>query len=67
MESNPNLRLIKSTISVVLTAILMSTLAMGSSLALADSTTETRAAEESSKGTNAEVVKSVAGNSSNAG
>ena len=61
MESNRNLRLTKSTISVVLAAILMSTLAMGSSLALADSTADTDVAEASSKSTNADGAEAIAG------
>ena len=61
MESNPNLRLTKSTISVILAAFFAAALAVGSSLALADSTAENRSAEGSSKGTNAEGVKDIAG------
>ena len=60
MESNPNQRLTKSTISVVLTAFFAAALGVGSSLALADSTVETGVAELSSKDANSDGVKGIA-------
>ena len=56
MESNPNLLLTKSTISVVLTALFAAAVEVGRSLALADSTVETGVAELSSKDANSDSV-----------